>query len=173
MTSNDFVITVTSKDRRKSFPIPQDKHTKIYQIIQNIIGIIMYVQNRTGIFFLYVPKLYRYGFVYGIQNYHTGTILLYKIIPAWQLGRPKSRQWGWLKIRCRNLKIYVRREEPDILGATFLGKVQNLRPGGRRFVLFGVENKTCPPAGGAKNPAPPCRRPKILPAPLHDFTIEK
>ena len=51
MTSNDFVITVTSKDRRKSFPIPQDKHTKIYQIIQNIIGIIMYVQNRTGIFF--------------------------------------------------------------------------------------------------------------------------
>ena len=64
MTSNDFVITVTSKDRRKSFPTPQDKHTKIYQIIQNIIGIIMYVQNRTGIFFLYVPKLYRYGFVY-------------------------------------------------------------------------------------------------------------
>ena len=36
--------------------------------------------------------------------------------------------------------------------------------GGRRFVLFGVENKT----------RPPCRRPKILPGPpLHDFTIEK
>ena len=120
----------------------------------------MYVQNRTGIFFLYVPKLYRYGFVYGIQNYHTGTILLYKIIPAWQLGRPKSRQWGWLKIRCRNLKIYVRREEPDILGATFLGKVQNLRPGGRRFVRFGVENKTRPLPEAKKIPAP-CRRPKI------------
>ena len=131
MTSNDFVITVTSKDRRKSFPIPQDKHTKIYQIIQNIIGIIMYVQNRTGIFFV-CDKTIPVWFCVCIQNYHTGTILLYKIIPAWQLGRPKSRQWGWLKIRCRNLKIYVRREEPDILGG-------NLFREGSEFTAWGPE----------------------------------
>ena len=42
-----------------------------------------------------------------------------------------------------------------------LGRVQILRPGGRRFLLFGVENKTRPPAGGLFLPGP------------HDFTIEK
>ena len=44
-----------------------------------------------------------------------------------------------------------------------LGKVQNLRPGGRRFVLFGVQNKTRP-LPEAKNFTWP---------PLHDFIIEK
>ena len=34
------------------------------------------------------------------------------------------------------------------------GKFRIYILGGPRFVLFGVENKTCPPAGGAKNPAP-------------------
>ena len=53
-----------------------------------------------------------------------------------------------------------------------LGKVQHLRPGGRRFVLFGVQNKTCPPAGGAKK-SRPLPEAKEFTCPLHDFTIEK
>ena len=45
---------------------------------------------------------------------------------------------------------------------------------GLRFVLFGVENKTRPPAGGPKKSHPlPEAKNFTCPPPLHDFTIEK
>ena len=54
----------------------------------------------------------------------------------------------------------------------YKGRLKIYGLGGRRFVLFDVENK--PPCRRQKKTPPPCRKPKMLPAPpLHDFTIEK